>query len=166
MTRSSADNSAEDGLAGELIYFGNLLPHEPQFQSGRWRGLALDPRHGHDIKHDAREPMPFADDSVPGFQSQDVFEHIEREKITPIFDDIYRCLRPGGLFRLSVPDYHAPLLRRRSVFDSHGRVLCDVLMGGSVANAEGGIAVKMTPGGGSHLWFPTYTQVLTLVLAS
>jgi SAM-dependent methyltransferase len=149
------------------LYFGNLFPGEAQFGSGQFHGLALNPRFQRDIPHDAAMPLPFPDASIKGFQSQDVFEHIEYGKVPPILDEIFRCLRPGGLFRLSLPDYNSPLLRNRSVYDSDGNILCDLSMGGSVSsrlNEE--VKVSFAGGGEAHLWFPTYANVLQLVLSS
>jgi SAM-dependent methyltransferase len=159
---------AERPLIGDsFVYFGNLFPHEPQYLSGRFVGLALVPRFDRDIPHDARAALPFADDSVAGFQSQDVFEHVEKEMIPGIFDDIYRCLRPGALFRLSLPDYNSPLLRRRSAYDHQGNVLYDVAMGGTLkAEMNGGIEAVLPSGGDAHLWFPTYAELLSLIIAS
>ena len=37
--------------------------------------------------------------------------------------------KPGGIFRLSVPDYRSPVQKRRSVYDWRGRVTGDLLMG-------------------------------------
>ncbi|RNJ61508.1 MAG: class I SAM-dependent methyltransferase [Porphyrobacter sp. IPPAS B-1204] len=154
-------------IGDKFVYFGNLFPHEPQYESGQFVGLALTPRFDRDIPHDARANLPFADDSVAGFQSQDVFEHVEREKIPAIFDDIYRCMRPGAVFRLSLPDYNSPLLRRRSVYDHQGNVLYDVAMGGALkAQMSGGIETVLPAGGDVHLWFPTYHELLALVIAS
>ena len=162
------DNDARP-MSGDnsYIYFGNLFPHEPQYRSGRFLGLALSPRFDRDIAHDARAALPFDDGSVPGFQSQDVFEHVEREKVPAILDDIYRCLRDGGLFRLSLPDYNSPLLRRRSAYDHTGRVLYDVAMGGALQAAMAGdVEVSLPPGGDTHLWFPTFHTLLEVILAS
>jgi SAM-dependent methyltransferase len=149
------------------LYFGNLYPHEPQYSSGLFRGLALVAKFDRDIQFDARSPLPFPDASIAGFQSQDVFEHIEYEKLSRIFDDIFRCLSPGGIFRLSLPDYNGPMLRRRSVFDSHGRILCDLAMGGAVTCAVNeDIKVRFSNGGDSHIWFPTWSNLLHLVISS
>jgi SAM-dependent methyltransferase len=94
-------------IQDHFIYFGNLFPNEPQYKSGLFYGLAMFPEFDRDILHDAKSPMPFSDGSIRGFQSQDVFEHIPYDKVTAILDDIFRCLRNGGIFRLSVPDYHS-----------------------------------------------------------
>jgi len=149
------------------LYFGNLFPGEPQYKSGTFHGLALREKFDKDIAHDARKPMPFGDGSINGFQSQDVFEHIEYENVSAIFDEIFRCLKVGGLFRLSLPDYNSPLLIGRSVYDSTGKILCDLAMGGAVT-CKLNDKIKVTFGGGgeSHLWFPTYSNVTRLILAS
>jgi SAM-dependent methyltransferase len=150
-----------------FIYFGNLYPHEPQFQSGLFRALALHPKFEFDIAHDASQPLPFADGSIKGFQSQDVFEHIPYEKVSGILDEVYRCLQPGGVFRLSMPDYNSPLLRNRSVYDSYGRILCDAAMGGSVSgNLSGSLDVNFVGNGDAHIWFPTYSKTLELIVSS
>ncbi len=154
-------------MPAEYVYFGNLFPNEPQYKSGKFCGLALTPRFDRDIPHDARSPMQFEAGSISGFQSQDVFEHIEFEKIPAILDDIYRCLRPGGLFRLSVPDYRSPLLKERSVYDHKGRVVLDTFMGGSVGpGPDGKLQVRMPTDGRAHLWHPTVETVREAILAS
>lgn len=149
------------------LYFGNLLPHEPQYTSGLFHGLALVPHFDRDIQHDATTPLPFPDNAIRGFQSQDVFEHIAYDKLPAILDEIYRCLRPDGMFRLSLPDYNSPLLKDRSVYNSQGRILCDLAMGGHVACAlQEPIRVTFDSGGDTHVWFPTYCKVLHLVMLS
>jgi hypothetical protein len=149
------------------LYFGNLLPSEPQYRSGLFLGLALKPLHDKEIFHDAAQPLPFVDGSVAGIQSQDVFEHIEYDRVTAILDEVFRCLQPGAMFRLSLPDYNSPLLQSRSAYNAEGKILCDLAMGGlPVATMSGGISVRFSPNGEAHLWFPTYTKVLHLILAS
>lgn len=149
------------------IYFGNLFPHEPQFNSGLFRALALHQRFDYDIAYDIRNPLPFPEASIRGFQSQDVFEHVQFDGVSRILDDIFHCLVPGGIFRMSLPDYNSPLLRSRSVFDCVGRVLYDAAMGGSVVGKmSGGLDVSFPEGGDAHLWFPTYNNVLELIIAS
>lgn len=151
----------------KYVYFGNLLPEESQYKSGLFVGLALNPKYAHDIKHDARQPMAFAGSSVDGFQSQDVFEHIEFDKVVPILDDVYRCLKPGGIFRMSLPDYNSPVLRRRSVYDCEGRILHDATMGGTVTGQPtGGLTVTFPTNGNAHVWFPTYANVNQLIVQS
>lgn len=53
--------------------------------------------------------MDLSDNSVDIYQSEDVFEHIEYQTIPSIFNEIYRVLKPNGLFRLSMPDYRCDI---------------------------------------------------------
>jgi SAM-dependent methyltransferase len=149
------------------LYFGTLSPREEQYKSGLFCGLALHPEYERDILHDARDPLPFSDATVKVVQSQDVFEHLEYDRVSSVLDEIFRCLTPGGIFRLSLPDYNSPLLKSRSVYDSDGDVLFDAAMGGSVVGKmNGGMEIKFSPGGEAHLWFPTYSNVTALILSS
>jgi hypothetical protein len=132
-----------------------------------FRGLALSNPHDKDIDHDIRNPLPFQNESIRGFQSQDVFEHVEREMVPKIFDEIFRRLMPGGLFRLSLRDCNSPLLRSRSAYDSEGNILGDLAVGATLTSImNGGIDVKFAEDGDAHLWFPTCDQTLHLILHS
>ena len=64
---------------------------------------------------------------------------------------------PGGIFRLSVPDYRSPLLRRRSVYDQNGCIIGDMMMGASFHYdvASQSAKAKFTQNGDAHIWFPT-----------
>lgn len=155
-------------LVGSYLYFGNLTTGERQFASGRFMGLALFPQHSQEIRHDAREPLPVADGSVAKIQSQDVFEHLPYDSLPAILDDIHRALKPGGIFRLSLPDYGSPFLLKRCVFDEEGNILADLRMGGSVAWDRKGKRrrVEFQPHGNAHLWFPTWELVWGLIRRS
>ena len=106
------------------------------------------------IRHDMREPLPIPDNSIDVFQSEDVFEHIEYSSIGGIIDEIYRVLKPGGLFRLSVPDYRCPMLAARSIKDVDGKIVFDPIGGGRF---EDGKVIE-----GGHVWFPVYETVKAL----
>lgn len=155
-------------LVGSYLYFGNLTTVERQFASGRFMGLALAPQHSQEIRHDARDPLPVADDSVAKIQSQDVFEHLPYDSLPAILDDIHRALMPGGIFRLSLPDYGSPFLLKRCVFDEHGNILADLRMGGSVGWDRKGKRrrTEFQPNGNAHLWFPTWELVWGLIRRS
>ncbi len=126
------------------LYAGNLNPGLPQYQTHF--GLAINPRSPRDIPHDCARPIPLPDNSVAVFQSEDVFEHLPLEKMPSLLNDIHRVLEPGGLLRLSLPDYRGPILRARSVIDSTGEILFDP--GGGGKYMEGRVV------DGGHLWFP------------
>ncbi len=48
--------------------------------------------------------FPFADDSVDNAFSAHVFEHLYRDHAVSCAREICRVLKPGGVFRVSVPD--------------------------------------------------------------
>ncbi|MBA2588526.1 MAG: methyltransferase domain-containing protein, partial [Alphaproteobacteria bacterium] len=106
----------------QYLYFGSLGQHERQFQVPNFIGLALEPAHDREIKHDLTAPLPHADNSIAKIQAQDVLEHLPFDKVPFVLDEIYRVLKPGGVFRLSVPDYRSPPMKRRSIYDGRGRV--------------------------------------------
>jgi SAM-dependent methyltransferase len=155
-------------LVGKHLYFGNLTAGERQYASGRFVGLALFPQHSQEIRHNAQEPLPVADGSVEKIQSQDVFEHLPYDGLPPVLDDIHRALKPGGIFRLSLPDYGSPFLLKRCAFDEEGHILADLRMGGSIAwdRKEKRRKVEFQSNGNAHLWFPTWELVWGLIRRS
>ena len=152
----------------QYLYFGSLGLHERQYQIPNFTGLALQPAHDREIKHNFTDPLPFGDGSIAKIQAQDVLEHVAFEKVPAILDEIHRVLRPGGIFRLSVPDYRSPVLKRRSIYDARGRVIGDLLMGATsyLDQATGDARVRFSEDGDAHLWFPRYELITHLVLKS
>lgn len=59
-------------------------------------------------------------------------------------------------------------MRKRSVYDENGKLLCDLAMGGQVyANMNEAVKVRFTGrDGDAHLWFPTYANIAHLILSS
>ena len=49
--------------------------------------------------------FPFPDNSVSFFYSAHTLEHIPQEHCANVLREIYRCLKPGGAVRLTMPDY-------------------------------------------------------------
>lgn len=152
----------------QYLYFGRLEPHERQYQIPNFIGLALEPAHDREIRHDLTAPLPYAAGSIAKIQAQDVLEHLGFDKVPLVLDEIYRVLRPGGTFRLSVPDYRSPVLKRRSLYDARGRVIGDLLMGATsyLDAATGEARVRFSEDGEAHLWFPRYELITHLVLKS
>jgi SAM-dependent methyltransferase len=134
------------------LYAGKLRRSLPQFRSHF--GLTPFFPSMRNIPHDICSPIPLLDASVDVYQSEDVFEHVPYEKLPAVFDDIYRVLKPGSLFRLSVPDYGSDLHRERSLRDGDGNIVFDPGGGGGFENGE--------VVGGGHVWFPTYENVQDL----
>ena len=167
--RKAADKQAviervNAGNSGIALYFGGLGETEPQYQKNFY-GLALDPMSPKEIAHNIYDPLPFESGTVEKIQSQDVFEHIEYDRLPAILDDIYRVMAPGAVMRISVPDYRCPALRQRCVFDAEGAILVDTMMGGSVRFDRSSDAATsvFTTDGGAHIWFPTYELMRDLI---
>jgi len=53
---------------------------------------------------DMREALPFPDNSLDVAASEHVFEHFSYQDGTKILSELFRCLKPGGLVRMSMPD--------------------------------------------------------------
>jgi len=161
-------NEYNPKLIGKYLYYGSLGINEPQYKSGKFIGLALRSKHEFEIVHNAYDPLPVQDNSIAKIQAQDVFEHLEYSSIPKILDHIYRALIPNGVFRLSVPDYHSPLLRRRTAFDENGDPIADLMMDTQVVyetkSAQRKVIFKNN--GNAHLWFPTYHIVIELIIKS
>lgn len=132
------------------LYAGDI-PDRPEYSG--WVGLSLSRADERHIHHDITQSLPFPDNSVTAFQAEDVFEHIPYHRLVTVLNEIHRVLKPGGYFRLSVPDYRCDILYNRSEIDASGNVSFDPLGGGTTEN----------PG---HLWFPHYEEVKYLLEAS
>lgn len=138
------------------LYAGRLSRALPQY-STHWGITPFAPSH-RNIPHDMTMRFPIPDGSVDSFQAEDVFEHLELATVPRVIEEIYRVLRPGGLFRLSVPDYHFDLYRARTLRDAAGNLLFDPGGGGRL---EAGRVVD-----GGHVWFPTIDIIRDLFAAS
>jgi len=129
------------------LYAGDL-PKMPEYEG--FAGLSITKSDSRHIFHDITKSFPLTDSSVDIFQAEDVFEHIDFNKLPGIVNEIYRILKPSGLFRLSVPDYNCELLYKRSIKDRAGSIIFDPAGGGTPKN----------PG---HRWFPRISQVRELL---
>lgn len=49
-------------------------------------------------------PIPLADNSIKVAYTSHVIEHISNEDVELLFREVYRCLQPGGIFRVTCPD--------------------------------------------------------------
>jgi SAM-dependent methyltransferase len=57
-----------------------------------------------DVKHDLQKGIPFPDGAADEVVMYQVLEHIPKYEIDRAIDDVYKVLKPGGLFFVSVPD--------------------------------------------------------------
>jgi hypothetical protein len=166
--RAKFYNSWLQEIEGRYLYYGNLGISEHQFKFKKFLGLALYPTHEREIKHDAMTPLPFPAESITKIQSQDVFEHLAMDSIPFIFDEIFRVMAKGAIFRLSVPDYRSNLLRQRSIYDCNGKILGDLMMGASAHynSSSGAVEINFIKDGNAHIWFPTYELIQDLISRS
>jgi predicted SAM-dependent methyltransferase len=50
------------------------------------------------------QPLPFNDGTIKVAYTSHVIEHIRDEDVIHLFREVYRCLQPGGYFRITCPD--------------------------------------------------------------
>lgn len=132
------------------LYAGNV-PARPEYDG--WVGLSIRAHDHRHLAHDLTLRIPLPDASVDAFQAEDVFEHIPYDRLPPVVDEIFRVLKSGALFRLSVPDYGCDVLRARCVTDAAGNITFDPGGGGTIEHP-------------SHLWFPRIDAVRKLLEGS
>lgn len=134
------------------LYAGDL-PKRNQYK--KFIGLSLSQANKCHIKHDIREPYPLPNNCVDIYQAEDVFEHIEYEKLPSVIGEIYRVLKGGGILRISVPDYRCDILYNRTQKNEKDELLFDPDGGGDFI--DGNVV------NGGHVWFPRYETIKELL---
>lgn len=56
------------------------------------------------IGHDFRFPLPYENDTFDGVYSEHTLEHLPPKQAIALLKEIRRVIKPGGVFRCSVPD--------------------------------------------------------------
>lgn len=69
-----------------------------------WTNINLLPGENIDYAIDVREGLPFDDNSVDYAVCHHVLDLLTREDVLGLIDDVYRVLKPGGMFRASLAD--------------------------------------------------------------
>jgi predicted SAM-dependent methyltransferase len=64
----------------------------------------LHPHHPSVVRHDVRQPLPFASGSFDAVFHSHLLEHLPTERVFAFLTDCWRVLRPGGILRVAVPD--------------------------------------------------------------
>ena len=136
------------------LYAGDCINNISQYP---FIGLSLQCNNNTNIQHNILNKMDLFDNSVDIYQSEDVFEHIEYDKLKDVINEIYRVLKPGGLFRLSMPDYRCDILYNRSEKNDDNKIIFDKGGGGDYDYEN----KKVINGG--HVWFPKYELVKSLL---
>jgi predicted SAM-dependent methyltransferase len=78
-----------------------------------WVNIDLPPLSGYQkrttrtlfIAYDLRRGLPMPDNSCDFIYSSHFWEHLDNDDGVRLMQDCYRCLRPGGIFRIVLPDF-------------------------------------------------------------
>ncbi len=97
------------------------------FHKRHWKNLDFVPENqndyhykwiGNDYNFDLNslEPFPIKSNSVSKFYSAHTVEHLHETAFPHFFNEVYRCLKPGGMVRVTTPnfDYNYTLFANRN----------------------------------------------------
>jgi predicted SAM-dependent methyltransferase len=68
-----------------------------------WVNADANPLRRPHVWMDARNRWPFKADSIAGVATSHFLEHLFDDELGSVLKSVYRILRPGGFFRISVP---------------------------------------------------------------
>ena len=140
-----------------FLYCGDMPKERRDYTNIHFIGLSLYQENETHIQHNVTTPLPLKNNTVDIIQSEDVMEHIEYSMLKKSINEIFRVLKPGGLFRLSMPDYKCDILYNRSEKDGNGNIIFDSGGGGKYDRTN----KKVIHGG--HVWFPIFNNVKSLL---
>jgi len=69
-----------------------------------WTIVNIQPGPGVDVVADISDLSRFEDDSVDEVYASHVFEHLSMARVLPALRGVCRIIKPGGMFRIAVPD--------------------------------------------------------------
>jgi predicted SAM-dependent methyltransferase len=129
----------------------------PRVRLPIWRG-----GYPRDIRYANITKLPLRDNSVDLLFASHVLEHLPREDLDTALSEVYRVLKPGGRFRLIVPDLRERA--RRYLASSNPETASDEFMrstGLGVVSKPRGLFAKMkqSHGHSRHLWMWDYSSM-------
>lgn len=134
------------------VFIGDNTVHASETD---WIGISSKIDNDRFILHDyTNEKLPFENNSVDIFKCEEVLQTIDVHKVEKLINNIYEILKPGGLLRISLPDYECDILKDRLI--KNGNVLYDP-GSGSTYDFE-----SQTINGGT-LWFPKFKYVCDIL---
>ena len=64
-----------------------------------------------ELQHDLRYPLPFSKNRFDGIFSEHTLEHLYPNEVLNLLIEIYRCLKDGGIIRLSLPNTEKMIIK-------------------------------------------------------
>lgn len=135
------------------LYHGDVPKGRPDYD--KITGLSLSYDDYKHIKHDIRNRIDLPSCSVESIQSESVMEYINWWEWVDVLNHAHRVLVPGGLLRLSVPDYRADVLKARCQYNASGAVCYD---------PGGGVDVKWFPTADAVFWLCSQSRFESVIL--
>ena len=80
---------------------GNELPKDTETE--KWCGIDLSSNDDRCIIRDLGRGIPFNDNTFDKVRCHNVLEHIKQEDYIFVWNEVYRVLKPGGIFEIEVP---------------------------------------------------------------
>jgi len=87
-------NSLDIGCGNELF---------KDTEDEKWVGIDVSSRDERCILRDLSRGLPFEDNSFDKIKAHNVLEHIDQKDYIFVWNEIYRCLKPEGIFEIMVP---------------------------------------------------------------
>lgn len=98
---------------------GNEIPKNTEEET--WIGIDLSSNDKRCIIRDLGKGLPFGNNEFDTIRAHNVLEHIKQEDYIFVWNEVYRCLKPNGIFEIEVPRWNKPA----SVQDpTHVRMFC------------------------------------------
>jgi len=98
---------------------GNHIPENTK--EDKWIGIDVSSKDPRCIIRDLKRGLPFDDNSFDMVKADNVLEHIDQADYIFVWNEVYRVLKPGGIFDIVVPRWKTPA----SIQDpTHVRFFC------------------------------------------
>jgi predicted SAM-dependent methyltransferase len=93
------------------LYAGTMPKNHRDY--GKFACISNQKNNSTHLLYDIRHPIPLPNNSVDVYQAENIFAYVGYYSLPNMIDEIYRVLKPGGLCRISLPDYRCDILANR-----------------------------------------------------